>query len=96
MDYLNKNNRLDFQEVTEVTEASSINGKETETKYIVARSKNFAATSEGSIRIKTTLVEHHQKEGITFNQQIKGEEEEDEGAQVGDDDVPNPETALKA
>ena len=44
----------------------------------MARSKNFA-TTEGGIRIKTILVEHHPKEGITFNQQIKGEEEEDEG-----------------
>jgi hypothetical protein len=68
LDYLNKNKSLDFQGVSIVNEASSVNGKCKETKYIVARSKNFSSTSEGGIRIKTTLVEHHQKEGITFNQ----------------------------
>ncbi len=61
--YLNKNKSLDFYNVVVLQEDSVITNEKTLTKYLFAKTK---AQSEGGIKIKTILVDHHETKGITF------------------------------
>jgi hypothetical protein len=63
LSYLNKNKSLDFHNVIVIHEDSVVTYEKTLTKYLFARTKT---QSEGGIKIKTILVDHHETKGITF------------------------------
>lgn len=98
LQYLNKNLFLDFKTNEVVAEQSNVTNEMKQTKYIYTKSKAYHATEDGTISIKTVLVDHHPCMGITFNKQIAGEQDEDEPAQneQADEQVSKPKKKKKA
>jgi hypothetical protein len=78
LQYLNKNLFLDFKTNEVAAEQSNVTNEIKKTKYIFTKSKASNVTEDGTISIKTILVDHHPCMGITFNKQIAGEQDEDE------------------